>query len=195
MHLGMSGRFLVAHGRQGNTPGRVPPRPARLAPTTMWRSSFSNGATRHLQRCPPLRLHGSGAPRRDRDQPHFAGMGIEPLGNEFSGEAIARLFAGKRTPLKAALLDQRLIAGLGNIYVWEALFRAGLHPEAAAGSLVTASGRRPRGPSAGRGDPRRAQRGGRGRRVDPARPRAGRTARSAISSTASGSTTGRASPA
>ena len=68
-------------------------------------------------------------------------MGIEPLGNELSGETIARLFAGKRTPLKAALLDQRLIAGLGNIYVCEALFRTGLHPEAAAGSLVTASGR------------------------------------------------------
>ena len=44
-------------------------------------------------------------------------MGIEPLGNELSGETIARSFAGKRTPLKAALLDQRLIAGLGNIYV------------------------------------------------------------------------------
>ena len=71
---------------------------------------------------------------------HFAGMGIEPLGNELSGETIARLFAGKRTPLKAALLDQRLIAGLGNIYVCEALFRTGLHPEAPAGSLATKTG-------------------------------------------------------
>jgi formamidopyrimidine-DNA glycosylase len=72
---------------------------------------------------------------------HFAGMGIEPLGNELSGESIARLFQGRRTPLKAALLDQRLIAGLGNIYVCEALFRAGLHPEAQAGSIVTPKGR------------------------------------------------------
>jgi formamidopyrimidine-DNA glycosylase len=72
---------------------------------------------------------------------HFAGMGIEPLGNELSGEAIARLFAGKRTPLKAALLDQRLISGLGNIYVCEALFRTGLHPEAQARSLATKEGR------------------------------------------------------
>jgi len=71
---------------------------------------------------------------------HFAGMGIEPLGNELSGETIARLFMAKRTPLKAALLDQRLIAGLGNIYVCEALFRTGLHPEAPAGSLVTKTG-------------------------------------------------------
>ncbi|MEH3146039.1 MAG: bifunctional DNA-formamidopyrimidine glycosylase/DNA-(apurinic or apyrimidinic site) lyase [Methylobacterium frigidaeris] len=72
---------------------------------------------------------------------HFAGMGIEPLGNELSGDGIAALFAGKRTPLKAALLDQRLIAGLGNIYVCEALHRARLHPEAPAGSLADAAGR------------------------------------------------------
>jgi formamidopyrimidine-DNA glycosylase len=71
---------------------------------------------------------------------HFDGMGIEPLGNELSGEAIARLFRGKRTPLKAALLDQGLIAGLGNIYVCEALFRARLHPQAPAGSVVSADG-------------------------------------------------------
>jgi formamidopyrimidine-DNA glycosylase len=68
-------------------------------------------------------------------------MGIEPLGNELSGGTIARLFRDKRTPLKAALLDQRLIAGLGNIYVCEALFRAGLHPEAPAGVLATRTGR------------------------------------------------------
>jgi formamidopyrimidine-DNA glycosylase len=67
-------------------------------------------------------------------------MGIEPLGNALSGETIAGLFAGRRTPLKAALLDQRLIAGLGNIYVCEALFRAGLAPEAAAGTLATETG-------------------------------------------------------
>ena len=76
---------------------------------------------------------------------HFAGMGIEPLGGELTGEAIARLFKGRRAPLKAALLDQRLIAGLGNIYVCEALFRAGLHPEAPAGSLATPSGKPRRG--------------------------------------------------
>jgi formamidopyrimidine-DNA glycosylase len=72
---------------------------------------------------------------------HFKTIGIEPLGNELSGEAIARLFAGRKAPLKAALMDQRLIAGLGNIYVCEALFRAGLNPEASAGSLATSAGR------------------------------------------------------
>jgi formamidopyrimidine-DNA glycosylase len=73
--------------------------------------------------------------------PPFVGMGIEPLGPELSGATLARLFAGRRTPLKAALLDQRFVAGLGNIYVCEALFRARLSPEAPAGSVVTASGR------------------------------------------------------
>jgi formamidopyrimidine-DNA glycosylase len=75
---------------------------------------------------------------------HFKDVGIEPLGNELSGEAIARLFRGRKAPLKATLMDQRLIAGLGNIYVCEALFRAGLHPQAPAGSLATPTGR-PRG--------------------------------------------------
>jgi formamidopyrimidine-DNA glycosylase len=72
---------------------------------------------------------------------HFRNVGIEPLGNELSGEAIARLFRGRQAPLKAALMDQRLIAGLGNIYVCEALFRAGLDPQAPAGSIATSTGR------------------------------------------------------
>lgn len=72
---------------------------------------------------------------------HFAAMGIEPLGNELSGDKLAELFAGKTAPLKAALLDQRLIAGLGNIYVCEALFRAGLNPELPAGVIATKTGR------------------------------------------------------
>lgn len=67
---------------------------------------------------------------------HFAGMGIEPTGNEFDGERLASLFAGKTMPLKAALLDQRLVAGLGNIYVCEALWRAGLSPKRKAGTIV-----------------------------------------------------------
>ncbi len=72
--------------------------------------------------------------------PLFRNIGIEPLGGEFDGAALARLFVGKTTPLKAALLDQTLIAGLGNIYVCEALHRAGLSPRRAAGSLVRNDG-------------------------------------------------------
>ena len=58
----------------------------------------------------------------------FAGAGPEPLGNAFNGPALAAKLKGRRTPLKAALLDQKTVAGLGNIYVCEALFFAGLSP-------------------------------------------------------------------
>ena len=66
---------------------------------------------------------------------HFKGMGVEPLSNAFNADMLIKLFNGKSAPLKAALLDQRLICGLGNIYVCEALYRAGLSPFAAAGSI------------------------------------------------------------
>ncbi|SCD23001.1 bifunctional DNA-formamidopyrimidine glycosylase/DNA-(apurinic or apyrimidinic site) lyase [Brucella inopinata] len=70
------------------------------------------------------------------EHPLLKGLGVEPTGNILSGEVLAALFKGRRTPLKAALLDQRLIAGLGNIYVCEALWRAGLSPMCAAGSVA-----------------------------------------------------------
>lgn len=72
---------------------------------------------------------------------HFSAMGIEPLGNAFDGAVLAGLFAGRTAPLKAALMDQRLIAGLGNIYVCEALWRARLSPERAAGTVATKTGK------------------------------------------------------
>jgi formamidopyrimidine-DNA glycosylase len=72
--------------------------------------------------------------------PFFADLGVEPLSNGFDARVLARLFAGRRTPLKSALLDQKLIAGLGNIYVCEALHRSGLSPHHAAGDLVRADG-------------------------------------------------------
>jgi formamidopyrimidine-DNA glycosylase len=67
--------------------------------------------------------------------PWFVGLGPEPLGPDFDAAYLKRAFAGKRAPVKAALLDQRLVAGLGNIYVCEALFRAGIDPERAAGEV------------------------------------------------------------
>ncbi|MCW2284262.1 formamidopyrimidine-DNA glycosylase [Rhodoblastus acidophilus] len=70
------------------------------------------------------------------DHPYFVGLGVEPLSNDFSGESLNQLFAGKSAPLKSALLDQRNIAGLGNIYVCEALHRAKLSPMRPAGSLT-----------------------------------------------------------
>ena len=69
------------------------------------------------------------------------GIGVEPLGNEFNSGYLAGKFRTKKAPLKAALLDQRIIAGLGNIYVSEALHRTGLSPRRAARTLVRKSER------------------------------------------------------
>ncbi len=70
----------------------------------------------------------------------FRDIGVEPLGNELDGALLVRLFDKKKAPLKAALLDQRLVAGLGNIYVCEALHRARLSPRRAAGTLARKNG-------------------------------------------------------
>ena len=67
--------------------------------------------------------------------PWFAGLGPEPLGNGFSGAHLAEAFAGKKQNIKVSLLDQRIVAGLGNIYVCEALYRARISPTVAAGKV------------------------------------------------------------
>lgn len=71
----------------------------------------------------------------EETHPLLAGLGPEPLGNAFSAAHLLAVCAKRRTSLKAALLDQRLVAGLGNIYVSEALHRAGLSPRRLAASL------------------------------------------------------------
>ena len=71
-------------------------------------------------------------------------IGIEPLGNELSADYLVEKFRGKSAPLKAALLDQRIIAGLGNIYVCEALHRAKLSPKRKTGTLVKVKSHDPR---------------------------------------------------
>lgn len=97
----------------------------------------------------PLRLIYSDARRfgfmdlfaREQDCPYLAGLGPEPLGNGFNAAEMAERFRGKTAPMKAALLDQRVVAGLGNIYVSEALHRAHILPTLPAGRLVLKSGR------------------------------------------------------
>jgi formamidopyrimidine-DNA glycosylase len=141
MHLGMTGRFLVTRNGATYAPGELYHDPGGTALHDHVVFHLSNGARityNDVRRFGLMDL----VPRAEIETcRHFRDVGLEPLGNELSGEAIARLFAGKRTPLKAALLDQTLIAGLGNIYVCEALFRAKLHPEAPAGLLARASGK------------------------------------------------------
>jgi formamidopyrimidine-DNA glycosylase len=76
--------------------------------------------------------------RRGEESAHplLAGMGPEPLEPGFDGRYLAQKLAGKMTPIKAALLDQRVVAGLGNIYVCEALYRAGLSPRRLAATVT-----------------------------------------------------------
>src|SRR6202022_3287638 len=74
------------------------------------------------------------------EPPLMREVGPEPLGNAFDAAMLARACAGKNTSLKAALLDQRVVAGLGNIYVCEALHRALLSPKRMASTIATKSG-------------------------------------------------------
>lgn len=75
-------------------------------------------------------------PTADLDaHPHLAGLGPEPMSNAFNGAVLAAAMAGRQSPLKAVLLDQRTVAGLGNIYVCEALHRSGIHPARKAASV------------------------------------------------------------
>jgi formamidopyrimidine-DNA glycosylase len=68
--------------------------------------------------------------------PLLAGIGPEPLGPDFDASMLARAFKDRIAPAKALLLDQRVVAGLGNIYVCESLFRAGIHPARAGGTIA-----------------------------------------------------------
>jgi formamidopyrimidine-DNA glycosylase len=74
------------------------------------------------------------------EEPLLRAIGPEPLGNEFDAAMLARACAGKKTSLKAALGDQRVVAGLGNIYVCEALHRAKLSPKRRAGTIADSKG-------------------------------------------------------
>jgi formamidopyrimidine-DNA glycosylase len=118
MHLGMSGSFQVADETAKLEPGKH----------EHVRFIMSNG--RQIGYTDPRRFGFMDLAKTESlaDHKFFASMGIEPLGNELSGEKLTQLFAGKKAPIKAALLDQRLVAGLGNIYVCEALFRSGISP-------------------------------------------------------------------
>ena len=105
------------------------PRPAE--PT--WKAfTTEDGATITLN---DARRFGAVDLVRGDGHPLLAGLGPEPLDEDFTPARLAIALAGRRTPIKAALLDQRTVAGLGNIYVCEALFRAGIHPGRAAGRI------------------------------------------------------------
>ncbi|NIZ09747.1 bifunctional DNA-formamidopyrimidine glycosylase/DNA-(apurinic or apyrimidinic site) lyase [Pseudooceanicola sp. HF7] len=124
VHLGMSGRMTVS----GDPLGRFHHEHPAAVKHDHVVLDMSNGARVTFN--DPRRfgamdlLPTEGAERH----PLLAGLGPEPLGNAFSGAYLAEKLKTKRTPIKAALLDQRVVAGLGNIYVCETLYRARISP-------------------------------------------------------------------
>jgi len=144
MHLGMSGSFRI------ETEGEKDVKPVADAAVYYKRGKLEahdhvvfhlKGGTRVVYNDP--RRFGFMLlipPKRFDAHPMLADLGFEPMGAELSAEALAPRFAKRAAPLKAILSDQRVIAGLGNIYVCEALWRARLSPKRAAGTLVRADG-------------------------------------------------------
>jgi len=125
MHLRMTGTLLL------DPPPATPYVRVRLA---------LDGGERELRFCDPRRF-GTGElalGAAARDAFFDLRLGLEPLSGELTGEALRRMARGRRAPVKAFLLDQRRIAGVGNIYADEALFRARIHPLRPAGSLSRA---------------------------------------------------------
>jgi formamidopyrimidine-DNA glycosylase len=140
MHLGMSGSFRVEIDADGAPPGNFPDERSSRGAHDHVVFRMSAGATITFN---DPRRFGSIAlvPRRDVQRHRtLAGLGPEPLAPEFDAQALARACRGKKTSLKAALSDQRVLAGLGNIYVCEALHRARLSPRRRAGSIATTAG-------------------------------------------------------
>jgi formamidopyrimidine-DNA glycosylase len=142
MHLGMTGRFTVAAGRNGaaHTPGHyvygtdANPRHDHIV------FHMEQGAivTYNDPRRFGFMLL---VPETELDlHPFMHGLGVEPLGPELTSAYLAKRAAGRAVDLKAFLSDQRVVAGLGNIYVCEALYRAGLAPKRPAATLATKKG-------------------------------------------------------
>ena len=140
MHLGMSGSFRVSHDGKGATPGEFHhPRPTAPAHDhVVFHMSSGATVTFNDPRRFGLMLI---VPRRElADHPLMREVGPEPLGNAFDAAMLAQACAGKKTSLKAALSDQKVVAGLGNIYVCEALHRARLSPKRQASTIATRAG-------------------------------------------------------
>lgn len=142
MHLGMSGRFTIEHPGQINVPGQFHHADVSTGgPHDHVVFDIDSGVKvvysdprrfGFMTLCPSAEID---------DHPFMRHLGVEPMGNALTPDGLARALSGKRASLKAALLDQRIIAGVGNIYACEALFRAGLSPRREAGSACLANGR------------------------------------------------------
>jgi formamidopyrimidine-DNA glycosylase len=140
MHLGMSGRFVVEHGGAATMPGAFVHDAGEGAKHEHVVFTMSNGAViryNDARRFGYMTLIAAGGMNA---HPLFKGLGVEPLSPALTPEFLAKRASGRAQPLKALLLDQRVIAGLGNIYVCEALYRARLSPFRPAAVLATKTG-------------------------------------------------------
>jgi formamidopyrimidine-DNA glycosylase len=118
LHLGMSGRMVLGPvGRNELAPHEH----LEMETDDGWRVGFVD----------PRRFGSVDLVRTEAEDRHrlLAGLGPEPLDDAFNADCLNDALAGKRTPIKAALLDQKIVAGLGNIYVSEALYRARISPQ------------------------------------------------------------------
>ncbi len=136
MHLGMSGSFRVVADEGSKSPGQFhhPRGDDRAHDHVVFHmSSGASVVFNDPRRFGYMKIIARHALEQE---PLLKGLGPEPLGNEFDATMLARACADKKTSLKAALLDQRVVAGLGNIYVCEALYRSRLSPRRSAATLA-----------------------------------------------------------
>ncbi len=140
MHLGMSGSFHVYRESTDGPLGRYYHERSNRVAHDHVVFHMSTGAIVTFN--DPRRFGSMKLIARDRldAEPLLKGLGPEPLGNAFDAAMLAKACAGKKTSLKAALLDQRIVAGLGNIYVCEALYRAHLSPKRMASTIADRKG-------------------------------------------------------
>jgi formamidopyrimidine-DNA glycosylase len=138
MHLGMSGSFRVGKDAK---PGVYYHERSKSTTHDHVVFHMSNGESVTFN--DPRRFGSMKLVARAKleQEPLLRNLGPEPLGNEFDAAMLATACAGKKTSLKAALSDQRVVAGLGNIYVCEALFRARLSPKRMASTIADRSGK------------------------------------------------------
>src|SRR6266849_5231878 len=142
MHLGMSGSFRVIEGEGQNAPGKFHHTRAEDRAHDHVVFHMSSGAAVVFNDPRRFGYMKIIARRALEDEPLLRGLGPEPLGNEFDAKMLARSCANKKTSLKASLLDQRVVAGLGDIYVCEALYRSHLSPRRLAATLASKKGER-----------------------------------------------------
>jgi formamidopyrimidine-DNA glycosylase len=142
-HLGMSGSFRIEADDGATIPGDFYHERSKAASHdhVVFHLASPRGKKSRVVFNDPRRFGFMLFADENNEHPMLADLGVEPTGNALDGRLLADLMRGKKTPLKAALLDQTLIAGLGNIYVSEALWRAGLSPRREAGTIASANGR------------------------------------------------------